>query len=114
MCVSPPHRGIRALDAVTVDSGPSIKATLTGNPLIGNGRRRHWSGGLAVRKLVSGMVDPIEGTGLWMTIPEMRKPGRKMWTHLGSGLPTLHGHAEPKLREAERRQVVMIRLTVRG
>jgi hypothetical protein len=47
-----------------------------------------------------------------MTVAEMRKPGRKLWIHSGSGLLTMYGAAEPELRETGHRQGTMVRLTI--
>ena len=68
--------------------------------------------GLAVRGLVSGTGNPNRGIGLWMTVTEMGKPGRKLMIHSGSGLLTMYGDNEPELRETEHRQGVLIRLTI--
>ena len=50
--------------------------------------------------------------GLWMTVTEMRKPGRKLWVQSCSGLFTMYGAAGPELRETEHRQGAMVRLTI--
>ena len=47
-----------------------------------------------------------------MTVTEMRKPGRKLWIHSGSGLLTMYGAAGPELRDTEHRQGAMVRLTI--
>ena len=68
--------------------------------------------GLAVQELVSGTSNPTRGIGLWMTLTEMQKPGRKLWLHSGSGLLTMYGAEEPVIRETAHRQGVMVRLTI--
>ena len=50
--------------------------------------------------------------GLWMTVTEMRKPGRKLWVQSCSSLFTMYGAAGPDLRETEHRQGAMVRLTI--
>ena len=67
---------------------------------------------LATQELVWGTGNPTRGIGLWMTATEMRKPGRKMLIHSGSGLLTMYGDGEPELREIEHRQGVLVRLTI--
>ena len=47
-----------------------------------------------------------------MTVTEMRKPGRKVWIHSGSGLLTAYGDADPEVRETTFRQGVTVRLTI--
>ena len=46
---------------------------------------RSWSPGRATR-----------GIGLWMTVTEMRKPGRKLWLHSGSGSPYMVRRPSPR------------------
>ena len=107
-----PHRRGRAFDMVIADSGPGIRATLEENPEMPRPETDAGAIGLAVQELVSGTGDPTRGIGLWMTVTEMRKPGRKLWIHSGSGLLTMYGAAGPELRETEHRQGVMVRLTI--
>ena len=109
-----PHRRGWAFDMVVADSGPGIRATLEENPEILRPETDAGAIGLAVQELVSGTGDPTRGIGLWMTVTEMRKPGRKLWIHSGSGLLTMYGAAGPELRETEHRQGVMVRLTIPG
>ena len=67
---------------------------------------------LAIRELVSGTAAPTRGIGLWMTVTEMQKPGRKLWIHSGSGLLTMYGDSPPELRDTPHRQGTMVRLTI--
>ena len=107
-----PHRRDHAFDLVVADSGPGIRATLERNPGIPPPATDAQAIGLAVQELVSGTGVPTRGIGLWMTVTEMRKPGRKLWVHSGSGLLVMYGAAEPELRETEPRQGTMVRLTI--
>ncbi len=107
-----PHRRGSAYDAVIVDSGSGIRATLMQNPNLPRVQTDAQAISLATQELVSGTGNPTRGIGLWMTVTEMRKPGRKLWLHSGSGLLTMYGEAEPEFRETEHRQGVMVRLTV--
>ena len=107
-----PHRRGHAFDMVIADSGAGIRATLGGNPGIPGPETDAGAIGLAVQELVSGTGVPTRGIGLWMTVTEMRKPGRKLWIHSGYGLLTMYGAAEPELRETEHRQGTMVRLTI--
>ena len=72
-----------AFDAVIVDSGAGIRATLARNPAFPRPETDAPAIGLAARELVS-----------------------------GAGLLTMHGAAEPELRETQRRQGTMARLTI--
>ena len=101
-----------AFDAVVVDSGPGIRTTLARNPGLPKPESDAGAIGLAVQELVSGTGDPTRGGGLWMTVTEMRRPGRKLRLHSGQGLLTMYGAAEPALRETEHRQGVMVGLTI--
>ena len=107
-----PHRRGHAFDMVVTDQGPGIRATLERNPKLSPVETDSEAIGIAVRELVSGTGNPNRGIGLWMTVTEMRKPGRKLWVHSGSGLLTMYGDAEPELRGIEHRQGVLIRLTI--
>lgn len=107
-----PHRRGRAFDVVVADTGEGIRATLAGNPKLPKPDTDAAAIGLAVQELVSGSGIPTRGIGLWMTVTEMRKPGRKLWIQSGSGLLTMYGSAEPELREIEHRQGAMVRLTI--
>ena len=107
-----PHRRNHAFDVVIADSGPGIRATLEGNSGMPQPETDADAIGLAVQELVSGTGIPTRGIGLWMTVTEMRKPGRKLWIHSGSGLLTMYGAARPELRETEHRQGTMVRLTI--
>jgi hypothetical protein len=107
-----PHRRGHAFDAVIADSGPGIRATLAHNPALPRPETDAEATGLAVRELVPGTGVPTRGSGLWMTITEIRKPGRKLWVHSGAGLLTMYGAAGPELRETEHRQGAMVRLTI--
>ena len=107
-----PHRRGSACDAVIVDSGAGIRATLIQNPALPRVETDAQAIRLATQELVSGTGDLTRGIGLWMTVTEMRKPGRKLLIHSGTGLLTLYGDQEPEFREIERRRGVMVRLTV--
>ena len=107
-----PHRCGAAFDAVVVDSGQGVLTTLERNPRLPEQETDAPAIGLAIQELVSGTGIPTRGIGLWMTITGIRKPGRKLWIHSGAGLLTMHGAAEPELRETQRRQGTMARLTI--
>ena len=107
-----PHRRGYAFDVVVADSGDGIRATLARCPKLPQPQTDSEAIGLAVQELVSGTGIPTRGLGLWMTLVEMKKPGRKMWIQSGSGLLTMYGAAEPELKETEYRQGTMVRLTV--
>ncbi len=107
-----PHRRGMAFDAVVADSGDGIQATLAGNSNLPQPETDASVIGLAVQERVSGSDAPTRGIGLWMTVTEMKKPGRKLWIQSGSGLLTMYGAAEPELREIEHRQGAMVRLTI--
>ncbi len=107
-----PHRKGLALDIVIADSGPGIPTTLRRNDKLPKPRTDADAIGLAIQELVSGTGDPTRGIGLWMTTTEMRKPGRKMLIHSGTGLLTMYGDEEPALRETDCRQGTLIRLTI--
>ena len=106
-----PHRSGSVYDAVVVDSGAGIRATLTRNPNLPRVQTDAQAIQLAVQEKVSGTGHPTRGLGLWMTVTEMRKPGRKFWLHSGSALLVMYGDQEPGFREIEHRQGVMARLT---
>ena len=107
-----PHRRGHAFDVVVADSGDGIRTTLAGNPDLPQPETDAAAIGLAVQELVSGSGVPTRGIGLWMTVTEMRKPGRKLWIQSGSGLLTMYGASEPELRAIEHRQGTMVRLTM--
>ena len=107
-----PHRRGEAFDLVVADEGPGIPATLANNPHLDVPEIDSQAIEMATRELVSGTGNPTRGLGLWMTVTEMRKPGRKLWIHSGTGLLTMYGDQEPKFREIEHRRGVMVRLTV--
>ena len=107
-----PHRRGYAFDMVVSDQGAGIRATLERNPALPPVRTDSEAIGLAVQELVSGTGNPNRGIGLWMTVTEMRKPGRKLLLHSGQGLLTMYGDNEPELREVEHRQGVVVRLTI--
>ena len=107
-----PHRRNHAFDVVIADSGPGIRATLEGSSGMTQPETDADAIGLAVQELVSGTGIPTRGIGLWMTVTEMRKRGRKLWIHSGSGLLTMYGAAGPELRETEHQQGTMVRLTI--
>ena len=105
-----PHRRGEAFDVVVVDEGPGIRETLARNPGLIVPDTDADAILLATQELRYGR--PHQGIGLWMTATEMRKPGRKMLIHSGSGLLTMYGVNESEIREIERRQGVVVRLTI--
>ena len=107
-----PHRRGHAFDTVVADQGPGIRATLAGNPALPRPETDAEAIGLAIQELVSGTGIPTRGIGLWMTATEMRKPGRKLLIHSGTGLLVMYGDAAPEITETERRQGTMVRLTI--
>lgn len=107
-----PHRRGNAFDAVIVDSGAGIRATLTQNLNLPRVETEAQAIQLAVEERVSGTGEPTRGIGLWITVSEMRKPGRKLVLHSGSGLLVMYGAGEPEFRETGHRQGVLVRLTV--
>ena len=107
-----PHRRGHAFDAVVADQGPGIRATLAGNPALPRPETDAEAIGLAIQELVSGTGVPTRGIGLWITLTQMRKPGRKLVIHSGNGLLVMYGDAEPELLETEHRQGTMVRLTI--
>ena len=107
-----PHRRGMAFDAVIADSGPGIRATLSRNLDLPETKSDQEAIGLAIQELVSGTGVPTRGIGLWMTVNGMKKPGRKLWLHSGSGLLTMYGASEPELKEINPRQGTMARLTI--
>ena len=107
-----PHRRGAAFDVVVVDEGTGIRATLARNPQMEVPQGDADAILLATQELVSGTGDPTRGIGLWMTVTEMRKPGRTLWLHSGTGLMTMYGDAGPETREIEQRQGVLVRLTI--
>lgn len=107
-----PHRKGLAFDAVIVDSGPGIRGTLARNHQLTNPETDSDAIGLAVQEFVSGTGISTLGIGLSMILTEMRKTGRKMLIHSGSGLLTMYGTAQPELRETSHRQGIVVRLTI--
>lgn len=107
-----PHRRSNAFDVVVVDEGPGIRETLTRNPKLDVPGADGEAVLLATQELVSGTADPTRGIGLWMTVTQMRRPGRKLWIHSGTGLLVTYGDAEPEARESEHRQGTVVRLTL--
>ena len=107
-----PHRKGVAFDAVIVDSGPGIRGTLARNHQLTQPETDSDAIGLAVQEFVSGTGISTRGIGLWMTLTERRKTGRKMLIHSGSGLLTMYGTAQPELRETCHRQGTVVRLTI--
>ena len=107
-----PHRKGHAFDVVVADSGIGIRSALANNPNLKRPETDEEAIGLAVQELVSGTGSPTRGIGLWMTLTEMRKPGRKLWIQSGSGLLTMYAEAEPEFRNTQHRQGTMVRLTI--
>ena len=91
---------------------PGIRVTLERNPELPTAETDSEAIGLAVQELVSGTGAPNRGIGLWMTVTEMRKPGRRLMLHSCAGLLTMYGDNELEMREIERRQGVVVRLTI--
>ena len=107
-----PHRKGHAFDVVVADSGIGIRTALANNPSLMQPETDEEAIALAVQELVSGTGSPTRGIGLWMTLTEMRKPGRKMWIQSGSGLLTMYAEAEPELQTTQHRQGTMVKLTI--
>ena len=83
-----------AFEAVTVDSGAGIRTALARNPAIPQPEPDAHAIGLAFRSWSPGRA--TRGIGLWMTVTEMRKPGRKLWLHSGSGSPYMVRRPSPR------------------
>ena len=107
-----PHRTGHALDAVIADSGPGVRTTLQQNPNIPELLSDQDALELAIQELVSGTASPNRGIGLWITVTEMQKPGRKLLIHSGSALLTMYGQNTPEIRDVEFRQGTLVRFTV--
>ena len=107
-----PHRLGNCLDIVVADSGAGIRATLAQNPNLPATQSDQEAITLAIQELISGTGTPTRGVGLWITVAEMRRPGRKLQIHSGAGLLTMYGTAEPEMTETERRQGTMVRANI--
>ena len=107
-----PDRRGHAFDVVVVDSGQGIRASMANNPKLSPPETDSEAIGLAVQELVSGTGIPTRGMGLWMTATEMKKPGRRLSIHSGSGLLTMRGVSEAEIRETGERQGTVVRLTI--
>ena len=107
-----PHRNGHAFDAVITDSGPGIRATLARNQNLNVPDNEADAITLAAQELVSGTGVPTRGIGLWMTLTEMQKPGRRLWIKSCSGLLTLYGNAQPETRETIHNPGTTIRLLI--
>lgn len=107
-----PHRRGSAFDVVVADRGPGIRATLERNPSLAKPETDAKAIALAVRELVSGTGDWTRGIGLWMTVTEIRKPGRKLWVHSGAGLLVMYGPNAPEFRETEHWHGTLVRFTI--
>ena len=107
-----PHRLGNCLDMVVADSGLGIRATLAPNPDLPATQSDQEAIALAIQELTSGTGTPTRGIGLWISVAEMRRPGRKLQIHSGTGLLTMYGAAEPRLTEAELRQGTTVRATI--
>ena len=107
-----PHRMGNSLDMVVADSGPGIRATLAQNPNLPVTQSDQEAIDLAIQELTSGTGTPTRGIGLWITVAEMRRPGRKLQIHSGAGLLTMYGAAEPQLTETELRPGTTVRATI--
>lgn len=106
------HRRGHAFDAVIVDSGTGIRDTLARNPRLDVPDNDAEAIRLATRKMVSGTGDPAGGVCLWMTVTEMRKPGRKLLIHSAAGLLATYGANDPEFREIEHRRGTVVGLTI--
>ena len=107
-----PHRLGNCLDMVVADSGPGIRATLAQNPNLPATQSDQEAIALAIQELTSGTGTPTRGIGLWITVAEMRRPGRKLQIHSGAGLLTMYGASEPQVTETEFREGTMVRATI--
>ena len=107
-----PHRLGNSLDMVVADSGPGIRATLAQNPNLPDTQSDPEAIDLAIQELTSGTGTPTRGIGLWITVAEMRRPGRKLQIHSGTGLLTMYGAAEPQLLETALRPGTTVRATI--
>ena len=107
-----PHRRGHAFDAVIADTGPGIRATLVQNPNLPQPESDADAIRLAVQELTSGTSAPTRGIGLWMTLTEMQKPGRKLWIHSDTGLLTMYGTREAEFGVTGSRQGTMVRFTI--
>ena len=107
-----PHRLSNCLDIVVADSGPGIRATLAQNPNLPATESDREAIAMAIQELTSGTGTPTRGIGLWITVAEMRRPGRKLQIHSGTGLLTMYGTAEPEITETALRQGTMVRVSI--
>ncbi len=107
-----PHRSGHSFDVVVVDSGPGVRATLSRNPKLDVPESDAEAILLATQKLVSGTGDPTRGIGFWMIVTEIRRPGRMVMIHSGTGLLMRYGVNNPEVREIERLEGTLVRLTV--
>ena len=107
-----PHRLGNSLDMVVADSGLGIRATLARNPNLPSIESDPEAITLAIQELTSGTGTPTRGIGLWITVAEMRRPGRKLQIHSGAGLLTMYGAAEPQVTAAELRQGTLVRANI--
>ena len=107
-----PHRMGNCLDIVVADSGPGIRATLAQNPNLPATQSDREAIALAMQELTSNIGTPTRGIGLWITVADMRRPGRKLQVHSGTGLLTMYGAAEPEITETAFRQGTMVRANI--
>ena len=107
-----PNRLGNCLDMVVADAGPGIRATLAQNPNLPATQSDQEAIALAIQELTSGTGTPTRGIGLWITVAEMRRPGRKLQIHSGAGLLTMYGTSEPQVTETELREGTMVRATI--
>ena len=107
-----PHRLGNCLDIVVADSGPGIRATLAHNPNLPATQSDQEAITLAIQKLTSGTGMPTRGIGLWITVAEMCRPGRKLEIHSGTGLLTMYGAAEPEMTETAHRPGTLVRANI--
>ena len=97
---------------VVADSGSGIRATLAQNLNLPATQSDQEAIALAIQELTSGTGTPTRGIRLWITVTEMRRPGRKLQIHSGTGLLTMYGAAEPQLTEAELRMGTIVRVAI--
>ena len=102
------HRRGHAFDVVVVDSGQGIRASLARNPELLQLDSDAGAIELAVQESTSGTSIPTRGMGLWTTVTEMKKPGRRLSVHSGSGLLIMRGVSETEIRETGERQGTLV------
>lgn len=107
-----PHRLGNCLDIVVADSGSGIRATLARNRNLPTTESDAEAIALAVQGLTTGTGTLARCIRLKTTAAEMRRPGRKLLIHSGTGLLTMYGTAEPEITETTFRQGTLVRATI--